>query len=284
MEADCPWASRRISILCFKELSMAANKTLINIHTKRYVQEIFEARLREEGFVCPDDKYLCWYRVKNKEVLNSIVFCSSWSQMPLFLDIGYEFAPLFTDPIYIKNVNFNSSTHIRHDCFQRKAILEAGSIEAANLAPFSPDIQVNAPRHAGRGIYTFNEVLLPMFEQAVSVRDCYSIHKQYHLDMNARYGDTLFKVASREFIDEAVYLDDTEVYPYCRARIERALKMYKHLVEKKPDNQQLQDILKHWEQLHAALFDGAREEYLGILEMRKKKITAKLRKKFGLEI
>lgn len=263
---------------------MAGNKTIINIHTKRYVQEVFEARLRDEGFVCPDDKYLCWYRIKNKEVLNSLIFCSSWPQMPLFMSIGYEISPLFIDPIYIKNVNFNDSTHIRYDSFQRKAILEAGPINAANLAPYSAEIQVLTPRHAGRGIYTFDEVLLPLFENVVSARECYSIHKQYHIDNSNQYGGTLFGNASREFIDEAVYWDDTEVYPHCRARIEKALKMYKMLVTKKPSNQQLQDILKHWEQLHVALFDDAREEYLGILELRKENNIEKLRRKFGVEI
>ena len=263
---------------------MAKNKTEINIHTKRYVQEIFEARLREEGFICPDDKLLCWYRVKNQEVLNTLIFCSAWPQMPLFLDIGYESAPLFTEPVYIRNVNFNDSTHFRFDCFHRTAILESESISKANLAPYSPDIQVYAPRHGGRGIYTLNEVLLPMFEKTASIEDCYSASKQYHIDQYTRFGGKLFANASREFIDEAIYLDDTEIYPSCRVRTEEALRLYQKLVAKKPTDKALQDILHHWEQLHTALFEDGREVYLDILELRKQKITAKLEKKFGIVI
>ena len=123
-----------------------------------------------------------------------------------------------------------------------------------------------------------------LFQLAIFQIDLQMLYKQYHIDNSNQYGGTLFGNASREFIDEAVYWDDTEVYPHCRARIEKALKMYKMLVTKKPSNQQLQDILKHWEQLHVALFDDAREEYLGILELRKENNIEKLRRKFGVEI
>ena len=260
---------------------MAKNKTIINIHAKRYVQEVFEARLREEGFVCPDDKYLCWYRAKNNEVLNSVIFCTSFPEMPLFLDIGYEFAPFFIDPIYIRNVNYNQYFCDRRDSFRKQFLLEA---KPSTKAPYSEDIWVSAPIDGGRGLYTFDEVLLPKFESAVSIEDCYSIHKQYHVDDSKQWGKMLLFEASREFIDEAIYLDDSEIYPYCRARIEKVVKVLKAIVAKKPNNQKWKDELKHWEQLYTAFFDDAREEYLLILERRKEEITKKLRKKFGIEI
>lgn len=261
---------------------MAKNKTMINIHAKLYIQEVFETRLREAGFECPDDKLLCWYRVKNQEVLNTLIFCSSWTQLPLFLDIGYEFVPLFTEPVYIRNVNFNGSTHFRNDCFRRIGNFEGGTFKTANLMPYSSEIQILAPGHGGRGIYTFNEVLLPMFEQTVTIEDCYAAHKQFHLNNDTRFGGALFGDASREFIDEAVYLDDSEVYPYCKARIEKATRLYTTLIKKKPNDNSLQEMLNHWNQLKTALFDGGREEYLGILELRKERNSAKLRKKFGI--
>lgn len=269
------------SILLYKEANMAKNKTIINIHTKRYVQEVFEARLREEGFVCPDDKYLCWYRVKNNEILNSIIFCSNWPEMPLLLDIRYEAAPLFIDPIYIQNVNYNTTLFVRRDSFRCQTIREA---EPSTNAPYSADSWVMAPVDGGRGVYTFDEILLPLFEKTVSIADCYSIHKQYHIDKNKQWGGRLFSDASWEFIDEAIYLGDSEIYPYCRARIEYSVNLCKAVLAKKPNNQQVQDALQHWQQLHVALFDDAREEYLGILERRKEEITKKLRKRFGIEI
>ena len=263
---------------------MAKNKTVINIHAKRYIQEVFENRLREEGFTCPDDKLLCWYRVKNQELLNTIIFYSSWPQMPLFLQIGHEFTPLFTEPIYIKNVNFNASLNFRHDIFWSKQNLESLAKHAENLRPYSPDSWVYAPGHGGRGIYTFDEVLLPMFEQTETIEDCYTSHKQYHLEKKPRFGSSLFGEASREFIDEAIYLDDVEVYPYCKARIERALNLYTILVEKKPNDKALKDALDHWTKLKIALLDGERKAYLDSLELRKAKNIAKLHKKFGISL
>lgn len=263
---------------------MAKNKTVINAHTKQYVQQVFERRLREEGFVCPDDKLLCWYRIKNQEVVNSLIFCSAWTQLPLFLDIGYESAPLFTEPVYIPNVNFNETVHFRHDCFQRTGNFEAGSFKNANLIPYSPDIQIYAPGHAGRGIYTFDEILLPFFEQTATIEACYCAHKQFHLDHDTRLGGRLFGDASREFIDEAVYLDDAEVYPYCTDRIDNAIMLYTELTQRKPKDQKLPEILNHWEQLKVAIGDGGRKEYLDVLNSRKERNIAKLSKRLGVTI
>ncbi len=55
---------------------MAQNKAMANTHAKRYIESVFEQRLREEGFVCSNDKFLCWYRVKNGEILNFITMHS----------------------------------------------------------------------------------------------------------------------------------------------------------------------------------------------------------------
>lgn len=261
---------------------MSGNQTQINIYARNYIQDIFETRLCEEGFVCPDDKYLCWYRVKGHEVLHTLIFCSSWSQTPLMMNIGYEAVPFFVDPMYTKNVHFPANSHIRHDCFRRTAILEAGAFRGANLMPYREDVPVLAPGHGSRGLYTFDEMILPLLNETVSVEACYLMHKQYHLDHDTRFGGTLFADASREFIDEAVYLDDTEIYSYCRKRIENALKMYRGLVWRKPRDQMLKDILHHWEQLHAALFDDAREAYVRTLEARKNRNIQHLREQFGL--
>ena len=65
---------------------MASNKTLLNIHAKKYIQAVFEERLREEGFRCPDEKLLCWYRMRSDVLYDTIVFRSSWPNVPLNIE------------------------------------------------------------------------------------------------------------------------------------------------------------------------------------------------------
>ena len=57
---------------------MAKNKTEINIHARKYIAAVFENRLREEGFSCPNEKLLCWYRIRKGELLDTVIFCSNW--------------------------------------------------------------------------------------------------------------------------------------------------------------------------------------------------------------
>ena len=84
---------------------MIKNKTEINIHARKYIAAVFEQRLREEGFTCPNEKLLCWYRIRNEELLDTVIFCSNWSNLPLTMDIYYEVSLFFARPLYIQNVN-----------------------------------------------------------------------------------------------------------------------------------------------------------------------------------
>lgn len=60
-----------------------------NVHARRYIEEVFAERLRSEGFVCADNNSFCWYRIVNEKIVNSIIFCSTWVNLPLMLSMGY---------------------------------------------------------------------------------------------------------------------------------------------------------------------------------------------------
>ena len=258
---------------------MASNKTLLNIHAKKYIQAVFEERLREEGFRCPDDKLLCWYRMRNDFLYDTIVFHTQWSNTPLSIEILYEVAPLYFQPLRIHGVQYNESTHMRLDCRKHTSNREAGSINEMTFTAFAPDIPVFAPLHGGRGIYAFDEIILPEINRINTIEECYQAHKaaQYR----KKDGSIDLLSASREFIAEAIYEEDNEMYPQCRNRILFALHMYERLVENKPNNQELPLMLEEWDQLYDALFEDGRAEFLEILEQRKTK-TRKLLTKWGV--
>lgn len=258
---------------------MASNKTLLNIHAKKYIQAVFEERLREEGFRCPDEKLLCWYRMRNDFLYDTIVFHTQWSNTPLSIEILYEVAPLYFQPLRIHGVQYNDSTHMRLDCRKWISNRESGPINEMEFTLFSPDIQVDAPKHGGRGIYAFDEIILPEINRINTIDDCYQSHKaaQYR----KKDGSIDLISASREFVAEAIYEEDNEMYPQCRNRILFALSMYERLVENKPNNKELPLILEDWDQLYDALFEDGREAFLKSLGHRMEK-NRKLLTKWGV--
>lgn len=243
-----------------------------NIHAKKYISAVFEQRLRAEGFLCPDNKLLCWYRIRNQEILDTVIFCSNHNALPLFMEIRYEVTPLFIDPIYIKNVNWNMGTHDRTDIIRSTGIFEAEEgFQRDTYARFSDEIWVFAPQRGAHGLRTLEKVILPYFSEIQTVFDCYATCRRVHLDDAAARGYRPFRWASCEFIDMALYSDDRAVYPQCINRVNDALKMYKDLVYMKPNDSVLQKKLKHWEQLGAALSSESPEDYLSVLAERERR-------------
>ena len=94
----------------------------------------------------------------------------------------------------------------------------------------------------------------------------------------------MFIGISRTFIDEAIFVDDVEIYPYCKREVTRWISNIKPLTEKYPQNKEYINILQQLEQQHNALFNDGREEYLSILEQRKAKTVRMLRKRFAIDI
>ena len=261
---------------------MAKNKQEINLHSKRYIEAIFEKRLREEGFVCPDDKLLCWYRLKNGEIINSVVFYSLWHKMPLMLSIGYGIHPLFQKPAYSNSVTFPQRP-LDRQFFSPQSIVENYPINAMAYAPYSEGIQVMAPGHDGKGVYTFDSILLPQMEAITTIDACYQRHKEDIVnssvsDLSVKYG-----AISDVFVDEAIYIGDKEVYQYCAKSINKHIAWFRKCCDEKADKKKYLMELQKWELRKSALLDGTREEYLHILEKNKMDNLAYMKKKHMLE-
>lgn len=258
---------------------MASPKTqLVTSHVKNYVQAIFAERLQSEGFHSFENRDICWYRMRGDHIINTISFYSSWNNIPVFLSIGYGIHPLFAFPYFMRQA-YASDCPINNEIFGYQPIVEK---KEYTQAPFSHDAQVYAPNGGGRGIYAFDSILLPQMDQVFTVADCYALHRQRCFN---KYEPTLemkFGGFSQTFIDEAIYVDDNEVYPYCRTSIERSINIWVSECERYPQKKEYADMLQHYIEQKHALFDNAREEYLKILEQRQQKNIAILRKKYGI--
>ena len=255
-------------------------------HTKRYVQEVFEKRLREEGFSCPNDKLLCWYRVTDHTIVNSIIFNSHWKALPVMLDIGYGIFPLFLEPVVSQHAAFIDRP-LQDDRFVHQELKELHYRGRVIYAPYSDEIMVYAPDSDGGGIYTFDEKLLPIMDEIRTIEDAYLFHKNRRMSaprIPSVNRLSPFGEISRSFVDMALYVDDAEVYPDCQRQAEQMVSLYTKLTRQLPMRKKYAIELDKWRMLQNALCGTNRGSYLEVLEQRKEENILFLNKKLGVSV
>ena len=260
---------------------MSPKKQLRNLHAKAYIQEVFESILRAEGFQCPDDRLLCWYRIHNEEVVNSIIFYTQYPNLPLMLGIGYGIFPSFQKPFYLSNVVSNDHPG-QEEHFVHQPIIENNRPEQDSYAAFSDDVLVYAPLAGGRGKNTLEGVLLPHMNQIHTLQDVYEYHKR-RLEgrpMAKHYG--AYSEISKTFISMAYILEDEQMYPFCKARIEKNRTLFETLSLQFPDRKKYQDELAGWKELEELFKCGDRTDFIGMWERRKHQNLNYLRNKMHI--
>ena len=263
---------------------MAKKQKEIDIHAKRYIQSVFEDQLLATGFVCPDDKLLCWYRVQSEDILNSVIFYSPWAKVPLWMNIGYGITPLFEAPIRIQGVHF-AERPIEDDRFVEQGIVEDYPINSMHYTYFSDEIWVNAPRHKGRGRYTLDEIIFPKMDQLQTIESVYAFHKHRRLNHPLAHlasPENKFGVLSKSFINMALWVDDQEIYPYGALRATEAVHLYQSLCNKHPRNLGYQQELAAWQQINTVFASNNRLGYLDVLSERRTSNIHLLKSKYGL--
>lgn len=252
------------------------DKAVRNSHAKNYIQQVFAERLNQEGFGAAKDNLLCWYRFRNREVVHAIYFHSQWSNVPLLMGINYGIHPLFLEVYHSTDVySYNAPTDNERFCFQ--PLVE--EIPMTSM-PFSRDALVYAPGDGGRGRYAFDGIILPQMNRCETIEDCYLMHKQRYLDSIQDQNKAKHIWVSVQFIDEVIFLDDEEMISCCQENVVRILDIYRDRTLTTKQAEWLQRV----EQQRMALFDGARQEYLKILETRRQKNISRLQKRYGIQV
>ena len=243
-------------------MAKSKDKAIRNMHARRYVEAVFATRLRDEGFMCPDDRLLCWYRVINHEIIQYLYFYTIHQDYPLQIQIGTGCHFLFTKPVWITDVYFPGRP-LAMGLLQDYVIFERSKERAIKL-PL--EIRVDMPTTGGRGIYTFDEVILPHMQAIETPDQCYQMHRQALTNYEVS-PVTLFQAPMcSAFIDEVIYMQDTQVYSSCVERVERDIVFFEDLLQRKPDKQEYQKHLQTAKSQKLALVDGQRDIYLQLLD------------------
>lgn len=237
----------------------------LNEHAQNYIRTVMADHLRREGYVSKDGMDLQWYRVMNGNVLHAIYFYTRWAALPMFMAIGYGCHPLFIPPEYPKNIYMPSMLRSLEALNPGKQLVK----QNGNTV-YSSNAAVTCPNDNFYGGDILESILMQL-NGIRTVEQCYAVHKHRYqtaaklLNLSK---DEMYHNISSDFMDEAVFLDDQELYPYCTAQITKKLARYAEAQESRKlwnvEKYELNALIH----LQEAIIDQKREAHLLYLQER----------------
>ncbi len=246
------------------------------------IKDVFAPTLLAEGYCCPDERLLCWYRIVNGEMLNSVCFYHMWAAQPFFVNIGCGTHPLFAKPVYFSRAVY-SRDFLDAARFREFMVHTSGGnggcfydLENNNIV-FHP----NTPE---RGLEFYRQDAKPWLDKASTIASAYALHKEY-IKIGTPLPDVPYqrKIPST-VISEAIYVEDTSVWDACKVAVQEDIAYNKKWAEAKPQNTAFSAALELAQWQYRALNEGDRAGFLQYLEREKEKNIKYIRRYIGLEI
>lgn len=190
-------------------------------HVQRYTREIFAERLREEGFSSYKGQDIHWYRLVNGEVVHAVYFVTQHTALGSLMDIMYGCHPLFVPPVFQKSPYLSGwpGYEQMNGCIPeiipgstRSGFLGTAILGESNRPYRFPDVLIMCPDNMNNGLDILDRIL-PVMDDLVTPITCYEMHKR------VRKGEIEYEsttTMSSYFVDEVLYFEDQELYPYCR--------------------------------------------------------------------
>lgn len=250
-------------------------------YVQKYVHDIFADTLKQEGFVSPDGKDTIWYRVVNREVVNTVCFFTIFSGTPISLWMGDGIHPLFVEPFRTNTVYISDFSYNR-DVLQERSILSKDGPGGTRY--YAPDIPVEIPHGPDKGLYTLEEIMLPKMAAVKTERDCYELHKARYLEIFGPNFAANANVLSQDFANEAIYFEDTELFPQLREYLREWRRRYENYDKKTRNYKWAKERLVHLEYQRKALLEDDRDAFLESMAQRRNKTVDLLQKKFKIDL
>lgn len=250
---------------------MKASQNALFEHAQRYIREVMAPRLKEEGFVSYKGEDIHWYRLVSNEVVQAVCFTTRHTVLPMLLSISFGYHPLFITPV------FQKSPYMQ--CMPGNERLFCGYMiqKSANQYSYAPDILVTCPSDPEKGVDILEEVFA-ILNQAKTPLTCYKMHKVWRKE---QIENDLYLDMTTQFVDEVLFWEDKELYPYCKKYILCMTEILKKAQETgkyyfKTHKEELGRLL--------AMNDvfSNREQYLQVLKEREQKTLQLLEKYTGI--
>jgi len=240
-------------------------------HLQRYAKSVFSEKLRQRGFVSYKNEDLSWYKVVNGEILMTVYIFTAWPIIPIIPYIGFGIHPLFVEAPIPQKVSIRG---ISNDEVMTTVTL------GSPVKVFDENTLVQCPISKGHGAEKLENEIFPIFDSIGSIEDIYRFYKNRYFSYKQYWNERGMEYdinVSGAFIDMAIYLGDTQMYPLCQRKIElmnqRDLSSY--WTKRDMERNQLR---------YYAIADGQRTMYLEKLEKRKEMNLRTIERKLGIRI
>lgn len=239
---------------------------------QKWARAYFADHLREKGFVSWRGEDLSWYKLVNNEVLLTVYLFNSSPYWVLFPCLGYGTHAPFVRPAMPEKITLT-------DCGGANTEQHSAMLFDTPQRPMADDIPVMQTAAPDGGYRKFEETLWPMMSRIQTLDDAYQPFRKRYIEVNERRNRETPEyagqsaVATMDFMDEAIWLNDTEMMDYCANDLKLFYANSYHRKERPRIEKQMD-----------AVYYGKRDEYLRYLEQRKEKILRKLQKEAGLRI
>ena len=243
---------------------------------QRCARGIYAEKLRNAGFVSYKGEDLSWYKVVGKDVIHSVYIFSSWDMMPLLLQIGYGVHPLFIPAPIPQKVVF-------HSTWSDEVMQEVFADAKRRIYDEKTEVMCFSTKEMGAELLDTD--VFPIFKQAKTKETTYEFHKQKCLDLIRRIKEEnpnaeIQIMGSNWLVDEAIYFDDNNMQEML---LNQLYHQKEWLQSSKIPPQREKRLTWLCAQLNA-IEGGKREEFLELLEGRKKRFIGELQRKLGIAV
>ncbi len=256
----------------FPKYTMKDKKEML----QRCARGIYAEKLRNAGFVSYKGEDLSWYKVVNSEIVQTVYLFSSWGMTPLLIQIGYGVHPLFIPAPIPQKIIFNESSN--DEVMQKVFDKEKHRI-------YDSETCVMCCNTKEMGAELLDTDVFPIFKQAKTKETTYEFHKQKCLDLIRRIKEEnpnaeIQIMGSNWLVDEVIYFDDNNMQEML---LNQLYHQKEWLQSSKIPPQREKRLTWLCAQLNA-IEDGKREEFLELLEGRKKRFIGELQRKLGIAV
>lgn len=230
-----------------------------------YVTGVFAEKLKSAGFVSYNDENLSWYRVINSKILQTVYFYSMF-KFPFQVAIGYGMHPLFVpapipEKLYISISNIDNG---EINWWFRK--------EFSGPKVFYPGTAINCLNTPEHGAELLDSDLFPMFEEHTTEDSVYTHWRLKYLKTHK---------TTEYFVDQAINQRDQSIY---EDLISFWYWRYVRVCDKNQKTSQDLRFIEIMEHRLDAMRTKNEDEYIAILEERKKKYAKRLETKLKIKV
>lgn len=233
-----------------------------------YSAEIFAKKLEDFGMKSYRDEGLCWYKVVNGEILQSVYFISE-TKFPFLVSIFYGLHPLYYQ-LKIPMNHYIPTYKLSHD----ETMIFLRGVERGYKKTL-PGTAINYLRTPERGAEWLDIEVFPLFCEHQTAASVYSYWKSVY------YGPNPGKCFDQMgFLEQVIFENDVPLFDVCynewKPVIDRPLPI--------GESKLFRDYRHKLERIMDVFFTKDRSSYLIMLEERKKKLIRQLEDRVGIMI